>query len=211
MVLLGAFGHLHNNRQKIVHRQKSIGKRMRTITSKNSVDWTRDCGAISEIRWAFLRFPCFGLHLPIYWERSATTTTIERKSYNRRRVSKREGEQEYLKLLCLVVVQTLETQEMPTGLRLQVHHVFSNQKNFSIILSPSLSDAIRCVHTIFCLLCWSWLKVLSNCQVVVQTPETQEMPNGFVYSSTITSPINRILDNLVRLLFPMLSRVCTIF
>jgi hypothetical protein len=136
MLLLETFGHHHNNRQKIVHGQKSIGKRRRTILSKNSVDWTRDCGAVSEIRWAFLGFPCFGLHLPIYWERSATTTTIERKSYNRRRVSEREGEQDYLKILCLVVVQTSKTQEMPTGLRLQVHHVFSNQKNFSIILFP---------------------------------------------------------------------------
>jgi hypothetical protein len=60
MLLLGAFGHHHNNRQKIVHRKKSIVKRRRTILSKNSVDWTRDCGAVSGIRWAFLGFRVLG-------------------------------------------------------------------------------------------------------------------------------------------------------
>jgi len=50
----GAFGYHHNNRQKIVHLQESIGKRRETRLSKNSIDWRRDGGTISEIRWAFL-------------------------------------------------------------------------------------------------------------------------------------------------------------
>jgi hypothetical protein len=36
---------------------------------------------------------------------------------------------------------------------------------------------------------------------------THAMPTGSIYSSTIISPINTILGNLVRLLFPMLSWV----
>jgi hypothetical protein len=55
MQLQGAFGH-HHNRQNIVHAEESIGKRRGTRLSKNPVDRRRDGGAVSQIRWAFLRF-----------------------------------------------------------------------------------------------------------------------------------------------------------
>jgi hypothetical protein len=61
---------------------------------------------------------------------------------------------------------------MPTGVRLQLHHVFSNQKNIFDHLVPYLFPMPSGVCTIVFLLYWSCVKALSNCQVVVQTPET---------------------------------------
>ena len=52
-LLLGAFGH-HHNRQKIVHTRKSAGKTRRMGSSKKIVNWRRDGGTVSKIRWAFL-------------------------------------------------------------------------------------------------------------------------------------------------------------
>jgi hypothetical protein len=39
---------------EIVHSQNRIGKRSGTRLSKNSVNWTRDCGDVSEMGWVFL-------------------------------------------------------------------------------------------------------------------------------------------------------------
>jgi hypothetical protein len=52
--LLGAFGQHHNNRQITVHTRESIGKRRVTRLSKDTWDWRRVGGAVSEIRWGFL-------------------------------------------------------------------------------------------------------------------------------------------------------------
>jgi hypothetical protein len=146
--LLGAFGHHHNNRQKIVQLQKSIRKRRRTRLSKTSVP---------------------------------SCSPNPGNSRNAHRI----------------------TVTAPPCL-LQSKEFFDN-------LAPHPFPMPSSARTILCLLCRPRLKALSICLAAVQTLETQEMPTGFAYSSTITSPINRILDNLVRLHFPMLSRVCTIF
>ena len=52
--LQGAFGHHHNSRKKIVHTEESSEERIGTRLSKSCVDRRRDCGTVTEIRWAFL-------------------------------------------------------------------------------------------------------------------------------------------------------------
>jgi hypothetical protein len=63
--LLGEFGHLHNNRQKVTRIRKSIGKRRGTRLSKNCFDWSRDGGAVSEIGgYIFLGFRVLDYNRP---------------------------------------------------------------------------------------------------------------------------------------------------
>jgi hypothetical protein len=81
-LLLRAFGHHHNNREKIVHMLESIRKGRGTRISKNFLYWIRFGGVVTEIVWVFLElggFLGFGLQQHYYCELSATTTTTERK------------------------------------------------------------------------------------------------------------------------------------
>jgi len=68
--------------------------------------------------------------------------------------------------------------------------------------------------TIFCLLLWWWPKAPSKRLGIAQNPKTHTQPKNcgpdFSCNSTISSPINRILNNLHRLISPALFGVYTI-
>ena len=70
--VLGAFGHHHKNSQKNVRVFESSGKSGRTRLSKNSVNSSRDGGAVGEI-WRVLNLvgiSCLavGYQLVLHWE-----------------------------------------------------------------------------------------------------------------------------------------------
>jgi len=101
-LLLGEFGLHHNSREKIVRMLESIRKRRGTRISKKILYWIRFGGVVTEIVWVFLElgvFLGFGWQQHYYCELSATTTTIERKSFICRRASEKEGERVYPKIL----------------------------------------------------------------------------------------------------------------